>query len=770
MHYALITPPAEKHVNTEAHLSATNIKLSRSHNGHRQIAFDWDISEDRLHFTSKLDVCVKEARFDTTKIWRAQDFLAIIHHDERERFRTQLLVATEAGIGNDSFCNVELRLIDTANASHWIDINGKIVERDDTGRAARMIGIISEIDKRTHDESPSFRLRNLYVALSQTNQAIVRNKNRDALFKEVCRIAVVHGQFDSARIDLIDSRSQHLTQVAAHGIDMGASNSDFTSLGDTEQFYRRAIAWAIRKNQPIICNSGRAACARRTCGNMEQDGSVAFVPFRRDGCPFGTLTLYSPVQNFFDAATIDVLQQLAHDISSAIDNFERESRRRNIKLNQADNEKFNSAILTAALDCIVSINQHGEIIGFNHASEKTFGYSSDEILGKKLVETLIPPEWREQHQLGMAHFLATGKCTMLNRRIELSAMRADGSIFPIELAIVPLRIQNGSVFTAFIRDISDRKQEEMLQLGQNRILNMVATGVPLSTILTEITRLAENQCNHAICTIRQGCESEIEFLKPIDSTAPGKKPTHETCISWPILGNENKALGTFTLHFRDAISLSDKAYELSKICAGLAGIAIESRASEERIRYLAHYDGLTSLPNRFLFKEYLDLALQNAQRHRKKFAVLFLDLDKFKEINDTLGHDAGDKVLREVATRLRDTLRHTDKIARMGGDEFYVLIEDLDDGRYAADVARKLLDEAARPVRIDDGDCELSVSIGIAIFPDDGINGHELLKNADSAMYRAKELGKDGFRFYASLHEDQRDKKNGKQSAIHARQ
>jgi diguanylate cyclase (GGDEF)-like protein len=200
---------------------------------------------------------------------------------------------------------------------------------------------------------------------------------------------------------------------------------------------------------------------------------------------------------------------------------------------------------------------------------------------------------------------------------------------------------------------------------------------------------------------------------------------------------------------------------LFDICTKLAGIAIESRASEEKIRYLAHYDGLTSLPNRFLFREYLDLALRNAQRHGEKFAVLFLDLDKFKEINDTLGHDAGDKVLREISKRLRSALRHTDKIARMGGDEFYVLIEELSNGHYAADIAQKLLDGASRPIRIGDQECQLSVSIGISIYPGDGNDGPTLLKNADYAMYRAKERGKNTYQFFSPHEEGHQDGKIG---------
>jgi diguanylate cyclase (GGDEF)-like protein len=224
----------------------------------------------------------------------------------------------------------------------------------------------------------------------------------------------------------------------------------------------------------------------------------------------------------------------------------------------------------------------------------------------------------------------------------------------------------------------------------------------------------------------------------------------KACSSWPIFGKSRKVLGTVALYFREAMAPTKEDLQLFSICTNLAGIAVESRASEEKIRYLAHYDGLTSLPNRFLFKEFLDLALRNARRHRKKFAVFFLDLDKFKDINDTFGHEAGDHVLKETAQRLRGCLRQTDKIARMGGDEFYILIEDLNDGQYAADVARKLLEEASRPLYIGDQQRQLSVSIGIGIYPDDGKNGQTLLKNADSAMYRAKHLGKNGYQFYSA--------------------
>lgn len=584
-------------------------------------------------------------------------------------------------------------------------------------------------------------------------------------------------------------------------------------------------------------------------------------------------------------------------------------------------EKINGAILTAALDCIVSINHLGEIISFNQSAEQTFGYASTDVIGKKLADVIIPSEWREHHHQGLERYIATGESTLLNRRIEVTALHADGSTFPVEMAVVPVTVDNRPVFTAFIRDISElkqteailkdsarryrqlvdlspeailvvrqdalallnraalrlfgvsesnellgrnifnfidadfhalfrecayhgrsdvpppsfveqrwerpdgaalnveigiskvifddapalqvvvrditeRKRAEAIQLGQNRILNMIATGVELPEILTEIARFVEGQSERGLCAIMQ-LDAERNVLgAPIAPSLPagylsgiGELPVtsgkascgtaayrgepvivknietdplwaeHRTvalmhglkaCASWPIFSRNRNVLGTFALYMREATSPTLEDLQLFSICTDLAGIAIESRASEERIRYLAHYDGLTSLPNRFLFKEYLDLALRNAQRHGNRFAVLFLDLDKFKEINDTLGHDAGDHVLREIARRMRSCLRETDKIARMGGDEFYVLIEELEHGRYAAEVAQKLLHEAARPIMVNGTECRLSVSIGIGIYPEDGTTSAVLLKNADNAMYGAKERGKNAFHFFST--------------------
>jgi diguanylate cyclase (GGDEF)-like protein len=178
--------------------------------------------------------------------------------------------------------------------------------------------------------------------------------------------------------------------------------------------------------------------------------------------------------------------------------------------------------------------------------------------------------------------------------------------------------------------------------------------------------------------------------------------------------------------------------------------AEEQVVHAERIEYLAYHDGLTTLPNRSLFSKLLGQSIQQAHRYHRQLAVLFLDLDRFKHINDTLGHDAGDELLREVARRLKACLRESDTVARLGGDEFVALLPELAEEKYAGTVAQKVLTAVALPFDLHGQEFRVTASVGISIFPQDGLDEQTLSKNADMAMYQAKLGGKNKFRFYSA--------------------
>ncbi|MFT7005382.1 MAG: diguanylate cyclase (GGDEF)-like protein/PAS domain S-box-containing protein [Sulfurimonas sp.] len=176
----------------------------------------------------------------------------------------------------------------------------------------------------------------------------------------------------------------------------------------------------------------------------------------------------------------------------------------------------------------------------------------------------------------------------------------------------------------------------------------------------------------------------------------------------------------------------------------------ELKKQKDILYHQAHHDSLTGLPNRLLFSDRLEQTIQKAKRNNSKIALLFIDLDRFKEINDSLGHDIGDEILKEVTYRLSETMRKEDTVARLGGDEFTVVLEDLSQGQDASLIATKILENLAKAMHISDNVFYVSSSIGISIYPDDGVSTQDLLKYADSAMYKAKDEGRNNFQYYNS--------------------
>lgn len=178
--------------------------------------------------------------------------------------------------------------------------------------------------------------------------------------------------------------------------------------------------------------------------------------------------------------------------------------------------------------------------------------------------------------------------------------------------------------------------------------------------------------------------------------------------------------------------------------------ADEKEKAEERIKYLATHDNLTDLPNRAMFNQLLGFSIKRARRYQRQCAVLFIDLDRFKIINDSLGHAAGDVLLVEMATRLRGGVRASDVVTRLGGDEFVVLLEGIEESKQAATTASHLLSAICKPLELNGHECRVTASIGIAIFPNDSADEEALIKNADSAMYIAKQGGKNDVRFFSN--------------------
>ena len=305
---------------------------------------------------------------------------------------------------------------------------------------------------------------------------------------------------------------------------------------------------------------------------------------------------------------------------------------------------------------------------------------------------------------------------------------------------------------------AERRRQASVLADQNRVLNLIASGAELKSILSTLAEFIEVQSEGGLCSLaaqNAGGTGVCVGLSPsmppgFDRTVAEARTRLQLVSERPIVGSKDQLLGMLSVYKRPDAELRQPNSQLIGICANLAGIAIESCQAAERIRHLAHHDDLTGLPNRLLFNYQLPKALARAQRDGTSVGVLFLDLDRFKIINDTLGHDAGDMVLRQIAGHLRSCVRETDTLARVGGDEFTVLVEQLPDTQYLGSIAEKLLTAMASPLAIGGNVYQLSGSIGIAMYPEDGDDGASLLKNADIAMYGAKASGRNTYQFYSS--------------------
>ena len=234
---------------------------------------------------------------------------------------------------------------------------------------------------------------------------------------------------------------------------------------------------------------------------------------------------------------------------------------------------------------------------------------------------------------------------------------------------------------------------------------------------------------------------EFEFT----STDNGRRRTmHTSCV--PHLGSAGEVLGFYML--------ANDVTALKRAQEDLRFAAVQLQHDARRLEFLAHHDTLTGLPNRAMFADRAREAVAHARRHDKTAAFLFLDMDNFKQVNDTLGHEVGDGLLKVMASRLRASVRGDDFVARIGGDEFCVLLQDIAEPHEAAAVAQKLLAELSKPCQVGEHEVSSGASIGIACVPQDGDEVGTLLRFADHAMYRAKQLGRNGYQFFSGVLND----------------
>lgn len=397
-------------------------------------------------------------------------------------------------------------------------------------------------------------------------------------------------------------------------------------------------------------------------------------------------------------------------------------------------------ILETMKSAVIVSDMHGRIRVANHAAERLLGYERSELLAARLRDLLGDDENLTTGRLisssgvlehPMRWFTRSGVAVDV---LAASSLLRDGRGAPI-----------GVVYVA--SDFTERKRaEDALRRSEERyrlLFERNLAGVYRTTIAGPIL-----ECNDA-CARIFGFDSREAFVAADAHSLycePGDRDRlMQTLFEQKQLSNYETKMrrrdGSVIWVIENATLIGDDVIE------GTLIDITDRKLAQEQIEYQAYHDALTGLPNRLLFRDRITIALPQARRHGRLCAVMFLDLDQFKMVNDTLGHTVGDRLLQEIAWRIKANVRAGDTLARMGGDEFTILLAELRDAEGAAIAAQKILDSVRQPVVIDEHVLHVTTSIGIALYPHDGDDAETLLKNADSAMYRAKELGRDTVEF-----------------------
>ena len=405
-------------------------------------------------------------------------------------------------------------------------------------------------------------------------------------------------------------------------------------------------------------------------------------------------------------------------------------------------------ILDQIHESVITMDLDGYITGWNRGAERLFGYSRDEAVGQHILFLYADPDAGDDSEGFRDTFLEHG-----GREMEVRRRRKSGEIFWASLQLSLLKDASGqpSGLIGYLSDITARIEAEKAMRLQARIFENSEESI----LITDIDRRILS-VNPAFCKITGYAENEVvgqaqEFLRS------AKHPTSFYEDIWAHVDREGNWQGEVWGRRKNgedfpgwaSISLvRNRDGQISHYFSMFTDITDRKRA-EERIHYLAYYDDLTGLPNRSLLNKLIDQALVEARRNRLHGAVLFIDLNRFKPINDSLGHDVGDRLLKQVAERLRDAVRAEDVVARIGGDEFVVGLFDITRREHAAVVAQKLLAALDPPFWVEEHELKAGAAIGISIYPRDGFDTESLLRMADIAMYRAKQSGQDSYAFYS---------------------
>ena len=684
-------------------------------------------------------------------------FWNLLHPDDRAAWHQhQAEPQPYEGDAHHVHDNLLLRLIDREGNVKWLEHQCSAVFENGAFLGRR--GVNRDVSRRVAAEAEAIHVSRLLKTLSEVNQSITREQNESIVLQRVCDVAVEIGGLKASLVALLDEAGGELWSLAWAGSQAHPQTGWLPTIeGD---FIVLPKGTRQPMSQPLSCGNNQTpeqtGPVADWCDWLRQNGVGAMIhfPLQRDGRTIGLISFFADTLDFFRPDVCDLLRELAGDVSFALTSFNHRRQEFEARYKLADREVYLRTMMqTVPLG--IGVVAAREFVDVNQAVCDMLGYTAEELLGQPV--RMIYANDAEYQRVGRekyADIARTGR-----GEIETRWQRKDGGLIDVHVIsswFDAADTSKGTVFTA--EDVTQRKHDEAALQKTRRQLELAIESADLGIYDFDL-RSGEVSLNERYLRMLGYAPGELDFTQPLwlsmihPDDLPAVKATLLQDQRHLLQGVEveyrmrHKSGAWVWLLDRSKVYANPETGEITR-AVGTHMDLTRRKQAEEQLDFLSHYDALTHLPNRDLLRDRLDHAIQRVRREGKKLALLMLDLDRFKMINESLGHSVGDALLKAVAARMVSQMRGGDTLSRVGGDEFILLLENDVNSHSASQVAMKWLHQIVQPIQVGETELAISASIGISLYPDDGVNADDLLSHADTALYKAKSQGRNNFQFY----------------------
>ena len=736
-------------------------------------AADFDLWENDLidgTITRRARKIFAELGYDDTEAeGYLDDIFAIIHPDDIAMVKTSL---DEHLTGVTAQYRCEFRVRAKDGAWFWYANHGKIMDGAGEQRGHQFIGITFRIDERKRKEAEREVLTRALTLLSECSTILIHAGDEQVFLDAICKLAVETGGYMMAWVGYPENDEAKSVSIRARsGYEVGYLGCVKVTWSDAATGQGPA-GTAIKTGLTVVNHdyqTNNSMAPWREAAKLRGYRASTSLPLIIRGRVFGIFSVYAADARSFSQAEVALLEELARNLSYGIETIRTREENEHAQIALKKENEKNRALLRNASDGIHILDPYGDVIEASDSFCAMLGYPREEVIGMNLCQ------WdATSSESDLKKMLMQQLAQRSHLQFETRHRRKDGSIIDVEVSGNLLTLDGKPVVFNSARDITARRQaetslrEKQLQLIESEkqyrelirnLRSAIIVHAPDTRIIfsnpraSELLGLSEVQLrgkvaiDPAFCFVNEQEKVIRPHQYPINKVIATAKP-----LEGQVLGVQSADKADMVWLLVNAFPEFDTEGKLKQVVVNFDDIT-ERKKAEEKIHTMAFFDALTSLPNRRLLMDRFHSAMSASARSAQYGAVLFIDMDKFKTVNDVHGHDFGDLLLAEMARRIQACVGDVDTVARLGGDEFVVLLVEIDDNIEGASQKAALTAEHIRaalcmPYSIQGNEQHSSPSIGVSLYRGNEDYPEVLLRQADIAMYKAKDAGRNTVRFF----------------------